>query len=567
MNFKEQIAELIGSHIDMLTKEDIISSIEIPTDSTKGDFAFPCFKLSKQLRKAPNMIADDLSKSITLPEFLEKIESVSGYLNFFVSKNMYSKQILSDIVSNPDFYKTNVGEDKVITIDYSSPNIAKPFHVGHLRTTIIGGILYKMFKATGYQPIGINYLGDWGTQFGKLIVAYKRWGNDEKIKKDGLFELVNIYVKFHQEVDNDPTLEDQGRAAFAELEKGNEEYMQLWKWFKEVSMEEFTKLYARLGIDFDLISGESYYILNNLDDKVIELLKEKKLLELSQDAYVVNLDELKIPPCIVLKSDGSTIYATRDLAAAIDRMEKFNFHKSLYITDYKQGLHFKQFFNVLSKMGYEWADDLVHVPYGFVTLESGKMSTREGNFIVLDKLFEEAKQKVLSVIEEKNPNLKNKDEVAEQVGLGAIIFNNIYNNILNDIVFKWETALRLDGETAPYIQYTHARLCSLLRKNTYELDYSKVDYSLLSDSTSFELIKLLAEFPNSIIASTEKYEPMYVARHLIEVCKAFNKFYNEYSIVVDDDIVRNTRLYLVTAVKNVLKTGLELLCIKAPQEM
>lgn len=567
MNFKENIAKLLSESIKEMPLDEILSNLETPPDSSKGDFAFPCFKLSKTMRKAPNIIAEELSKSIEKPEYLDKIEAISGYLNFFVDRKSYTKQVLEDVNNNPNFYKSNLGESKTIVIDYSSPNIAKPFHVGHLRTTIIGGILCRILKSTGYNVIGTNYLGDWGTQFGKLIVAYQKWGNDDKIKKDGLFELVNIYVKFHQEVDHDPTLEDQGRKAFADLEKGREDYIKLWNWFKEISMMEFNKLYERLGISFDDYTGESYFILNNLDKKVTEELKEKNLLELSEGAQVVRLDEEKMPPCLIIKSDGCTIYATRDLAAALYRKDRYNFDKCLTITDYKQGLHFKQFTRVLDKMGYSWAKNYIHIPYGFVTLESGKMSTREGNFIVLDKLFDEARQRVIEVITEKNPNLENKDVIAEQVGLGAIIFNNIYNNILNDIIFSWDTALRLDGETGPYVQYTHARACSLLRKNNAEIDKSKIDLNVLTDDTSFELVKMLAQFPESIISSAEKYEPMYVARHLIEICKAFNKFYNEYAIIVDDETVKNTRLYLVKATITVLKEGLNLLCIKAPQEM
>ncbi|HBY20204.1 MAG: arginine--tRNA ligase [Clostridiales bacterium GWE2_32_10] len=567
MKFKENIASLLAENILEVPYEEMLNALEVPPDSSKGDFAFPCFRLSKLFRKAPNIIAEELSGNISKPDYLDKIEAVSGYINFFVDRLMFSKQILDNVNTNVDFYKSDIGGGKTIVIDYSHPNIAKPFHVGSLRTTIIGAILGKIFKAAGYNFIGTNYLGDWGTQFGKLIVAYKKWGNDEKIKENGVYELVNIYIKFHQEVDTNPALEDEGRAAFADLERGNPEYIKLWNWFKEISLVEFNKLYKRLEITFNDYTGESYYILNNLDKEVINNLNQKNLLELSEGAYIVNLEEQKLPPCIVLKSNGSTIYATRDLAAAIHRMQKYNFYKCIYITDYKQSLHFKQFFTVLDKMNYPWAKDLVHIPYGFVTLESGKMATREGNFIVLDKLIEEAKNKVLEVITAKNPDLENKEEVAEQVGLGAIIFNNIYNNILNDIVFKWETALRLDGETGPYVQYTHARTCSLIKKNESLINLEKVDFSLLTDNTSFDLVKLISSFPDSIIASAEKYEPMYVARHLIEICKAFNKFYNEYSVLVDDDTVRNTRLYLVNAVKNTLREGLNLLCIKAPEKM
>ncbi|WP_427338428.1 arginine--tRNA ligase [Caloranaerobacter sp. DY30410] len=565
IDFKKEIARIVSEQVESLSQEDVEALIEIPPDYDMGDYAMPCFKLAKTFRKAPNLIAQEIAETLDGKEYFEKIENVGPYVNFFIDKKVLAKTVLEEIFSKKENYgSSDMGSGKNIVIDFSSPNIAKPFHVGHLRSTVIGNSLYKIYEFLGYNCIGINHLGDWGTQFGKLITAYKKWGNKEEIEKEPIKTLLKLYVKFHDEAELNPELEEEGRRWFKKLEDGDEEARRLWSWFVDLSLKEFNKIYELLKVKFDYFTGESFY--NDKMDRVIELLKEKNLLKESKGAYVVDLEEFDMPPCLVLKSDGATLYPTRDIAAAIYRKETFDFEKALYVTDYSQNLHFAQWFKVIELMGFEWADKLEHVPFGRVSTEEGRMQTRKGNVILLEELLNKAIDKVREIIEEKNPNLENKDEVARQVGIGAVIFNDLSNNKIKDIVFNWDRMLSFDGETGPYVQYTHARANSVLNKKQYDIT-NDVDYSILTNQEAVDVIRLLQSFPEAIVNAMEKNEPSIITRHIVDIAQAFNKFYHECPIIVEDENIQKARLLLVFAVKTVLKTGLGLLGIDAPDKM
>ena len=562
MDYKVLISEKIAEIVD-LDANTIVDKIEIPPKSDMGDFAFPCFILSKVMKKAPNLIAIDLAEKIN-KDNLEKVEALGPYLNFFLDKSAFGKQVLEGVLQAGEEYgNSNIGEGGNVVIDYSSPNIAKPFHVGHLFSTAIGNALYRMYNSQGYNSIGINHLGDWGTQFGKLISAYKRWVDEEALEKDAIKELLRIYVKFHDEADIDPSLEDEGRAYFKKLEDGDEEAVSLWKKFRESSLKEFQKVYDRLGVKFDSYNGEAFY--NDKMDVVVEELKEKNLLTESNGAQVVNLDEYNMPPCIILKSDGATIYATRDLAAALYRKKKYNFVKSLYVVGGPQALHFKQVFKTLELAGHEWAKDCTHVSFGLVKFADRKLSTRKGEVIFLDDLLKESVNKTLEIINEKNPNLENKEEVAEKVGIGAMVFTYLKNSRDKDIVFDWNDMLSFEGETGPYVQYTYARAKSILRKfGTVE---GEVNYSLLTSKEEFELIKTLDGLNDAILNGIERNEPSVVTRYVIDVAKAFNKVYNALPIGTAEEDVKKARLKLVEATSIVIKKALYLIGLDTVEEM
>ena len=563
MDYKKKVAEAISNHVDM-DIESIEKLIEIPPKSEMGDYAFPCFQLAKAFRKAPNMISEELKEKIN-DEGFEKIINIGPYINFFVDKGEFTKNTIDKVLSQGENYgSSDIGNGKTICVEYSSPNIAKPFHVGHLFTTAIGNSLYKLFKKEGYTVEGINHLGDWGTQFGKLISAYKRWGNEEALEKNAIDELLRIYVKFHDEAEKDPALEDEGRAYFKALEKGDKEVEALWKRFRDLSLKEFERIYEIFDVKFDSYAGEAFY--NDKMDVVVEELKEKNLLVESNGAQVVMLDEYNMPPCIVLKGDGASIYATRDLAAAMYRKKTYDFYKSIYVVGIPQALHFKQVFKVLELAGHEWAKDCVHVGFGLVKFADRKLSTRKGEVILLDDLIKESIDKTLEVINEKNPNLDNKEVVAKKIGVGAIVFTYLKNSREKDIVFDWKEMLSFEGETGPYVQYSYARANSILTR-AGELK-GVADYSKLNTKEEFELIKSLEGFGKQIHLATEKLEPSIITRYAIEVAKLFNKFYNAHSVLnLEDDSLKEARVNLVKATCQVIKNSLALIGIEVVDKM
>ena len=501
MDYKVEIAKLIK--LDGVSFDEILPLVVTAKDTALADFAFPCFKFAKALRKSPVIIANEVVENIKKPDFVESIESVNGYVNFKLSKLNFVKGVVDKALSlGENFGNSNEGNGKTICIDYSSINIAKPFHMGHLSSTVIGASLYKIYKKLGYNVVGINHLGDWGTQFGKLIVAFKMWGDKEDINKRGINALLEIYVKFHKEAESNPELNDQARNWFKKIEDGDSDAMQLFTWFKEVTLRDVKKIYERLDVQFDSYNGESFY--NDKMQPVLDELEAKGLTKISNGATIVEFDESEnMPPCLLRRSDGATLYATRDMAAAFYRKNTYDFYKSLYVVAYQQNLHFKQLFKVVEMMGYEWAKDMIHVPFGMVSLEGGKLSTREGNMVFLEDVLDTAKAKALQIINEKNPDLDNKDDVAEMVGTGAVIFGTLVGSRIKDISFSYDKVLNFEGETGPYVQYTFARCCSLLSK----IDESgQVDYSNLTSADSYELIKLIDKYPEIIADSAAKYE-------------------------------------------------------------
>lgn len=560
---KNQIVNLLSQNIEVLTSEEISQLIEIPPKPEMGDFAFPCFRLAKSYHKAPPMIAQDLKESIGDQTFLSEIKVVGGYLNFYVDKAQYAQQIIDKYNNATDYGCSDQGKDKTICIDYSSPNVAKNFHVGHLRTTIIGNSLYKIFFKLGYKVVRINHLGDWGTQFGKLIVAYKKWGSREAVEEKGIEELMDIYVKFHEEAEKDDSLNDEARAWFLKMEQGDEEALEIWQWFRDISLKEFMRVYNILGMEFDSFAGESFYRDKTAD--VIKRLTDDGLLKESQGAMIVPLDEYDMPPCIVAKKDGSSIYATRDLAAILYRKATYNFDRCLYVTGLEQKLHFAQVFKVIELMGNDYAKNLVHIPYGLVSLKSGKISSRKGNVIFAEDLLRESINKTTSIIEEKNPDIPDKEEVAKQVGIGAIIFNDLYNQRIKDVIFDWNKLLNFDGETGPYVQYTYARASSVLRKIGEVPD--TIDYTLLTDEASIGLLKEIERYPQVIKDAAERYEPSVIARYSIDLAHAFNKFYHECQINVEDETTKYTRTNVVKIARYIIKDALSLLGIQCPEQM
>ena len=563
---KAQLIDILAENIQELEKEEIASALEIPKKSDMGDFAFPCFKLAKLYRKAPNMIAEDLTKKILEKNYdiFSKVENVGGYINFFFAKEEFAKQLVKTI-GVEDFGASDEGEGKTICIDYSSPNVAKNFHVGHLRTTIIGNSLYKIYSKLGYHVERINHLGDWGTQFGKLIVAYKRWGSKEAVEKNGIAELMKIYVKFHQEAEKDDSLNDEARAWFVKMEQGDEEALSIWQWFKDISLVEYKRIYKLLGMEFDHYTGESFY--RDKTQAVVDELNEKHLLVESDGAHIVPLDDYNMAPCLITKKDGSSIYATRDLAALFYRKKTYHFDKCIYVTGLEQKLHFAQVFKVIELLGYDWYDQLVHVPYGLVSMEGGKLSTRSGNVIYAEEILHESIQKIYEIIEEKNPDLEDKETVARQVGIGAILFNDLYNQRIKDVVFNWDKILNFDGETGPYVQYTYARCASVMRKAGDVTIPEEIDYSVLTDDVTMNLLKDITRFPEVIKDAADKYEPFMISRFAVSVAQHFNKFYHDCQINVEDENVKMARLKVVSITMRVIKDALALLGIECPEQM
>lgn len=562
---KNKIVNLLAKNIEGMTREEIASFIEVPPRAEMGDFAFPCFRLAKTMRKAPNLIAAEIKEKLVDVDFLDRIEVQGAYLNFFVNKEIYVKSMVDEALGD-GFGGSDIGNGKVICIDYSSPNVAKNFHVGHLRTTIIGNSLYKIFSKLGYKVIRINHLGDWGTQFGKLIVAYKNWGTKEAVEKDGVSELMRLYVKFHSEADENPELVDEARAWFNKMENGDEEALSIWQWFKDISLKEYKRTYDLLGMDFDYYLGESFY--RDKCQDVVDRLTSANLLTESDGAMIVDLSEYDMAPCIVTKKDGSSIYATRDLAAIFYRKETYHFDKCLYVTGQEQKLHFAQVFKVVELLGEAWAkDSLVHIPYGLVSLEGAKLSTRSGNIIYAEDILRDAIEKSLEIITEKSPNLPDKEGVAKIVGVGAVLFNDLYNQRIKDVSFSWDKVLNFDGETGPYVQYTHAR-CSSVVRLADGFDASKpIDYSVICEPDAVNLLKEINRFPKVVSDAAEKYEPSVVARFAVDVAQAFNKFYNSTRINVPEENVRNARVMLTYLTKKTLHDSLELLGIDAPEAM
>lgn len=565
LDFREKAVALIKKYIDELTVEEINNLIEVPPSYDMGDYAFPVFSLAKAYRKSPNVIAEELANKLSHDDNFEKIENKGPYLNFFINKNKLIETVLGEIIAKETgFGSSDLGQGKTVIVEYSSPNIAKPFHIGHIRTTVIGNSLYKIYKFLGFNTISINHLGDYGTQFGQLISAYKKWGNREVIESDAINELLKLYVKWNAEAELDNTLRDEARYWFKELENKNEEALELWQWIRDVSLKEFNKVYDMLNIKFDSYAGESFY-----SDKMPAVLKEMEesgIMKESEGASIVDLEPYGMPPALIKKSDGSTLYTTRDITAALYRKEKYDFYKNIYVVGSQQNLHFKAWIKIVELMGYEWAKDCIHIPFGMVSLEGSTLSTRRGNVVFLEDVLKAAVENTLKIIDERNPNLEDKELVAKQIGIGAVIFQELFNQRIKDYVFSWERTLSFDGETGPYVQYTHARTNSLLEKGGFNLE-DKIDYKLLSSDDEIKIIRLIYDFPNIIVDSMEKNEPFFITRHIVEIAKAFNKFYNSSPIIIEDLELRKARLMLTYATKTVIKTGLNLLGIEAPLKM
>lgn len=566
-NFKQIISKQIAKTTEINEKE-LESYIETPKDNKNGDYAFPCFKLAKELRKAPPVIANEIKEKIESVEEIEKVEVAGGYLNFFINKTILAKEVLEEISKTEQYGKSEIGKEKNIVIDYSAPNIAKPFHIGHLRSTVIGGALYNIYKYLGYTVTGVNHLGDYGTQFGKLIEGYKMWGKEYNIEEDPINELTKIYIRINEACKNDEQILENCRNNFKKLEDGDPYCVEIWKKFRELSLQEFQKVYDLLGSKFDSWNGESFY--SDKMPEVIEILEKTGKLVESQGAKIIDLEDKGInTPCIIEKSNGSTTYATRDLAAILYRARTYDFDKALYVTSYEQVVHFKQVFEVAKLLGLDekYTNGLEHVSFGMVLLPEGKMSTREGNIIKLEELLNEAISRAKEIIEQKNPDLENKEEVAKKVGIGAVIFNDMSASRIKDEVFDWNTILNFQGETGPYVQYTYVRTKSVLEKAGYLPKIEDIKTNNLSDEYSLAILKLIYNFEDVLIQVTDKNEPSILARYLIDLAKAYSSFYNENKIIVEDKEVQNARVYLTYAVSQVLKQGANLLGIQMPEKM
>ena len=582
LNIKAKVASTILDAIKTmsadvaLSVEEISNWLEYPPDVNMGDLAFPCFRLSKTLRRSPVQIASALAETLTSCECVASAENVNGYLNMKLDSAYLTSYVLGEVLTKGDRYGApNFGEGKTVVLDYSSPNVAKPFHIGHLGTTVIGHSLKKLHEFAGYKCVGINYLGDWGTQFGKLIVAYRKWGNREAVEEGGVDKLVELYVKVNNAISGneeegiapDPALADEARAEFHKLELGDEENIALWKWFIEISLKEYEKTYKQLGITFDSYKGESFYT-----DKMpaqVQKLRDMGLMQISDGASIVDLEEYGMPPCLILKRDGSTLYPTRDIAAAVYRKQEYNFDKAIYVTAAQQSLHFAQWFKVVELMGYDWYDRLVHVPYGMVSLNGAKLATRTGNVVLLRDLFQAAIDKVRQIMEEKNPNLENKDEAAEAVGVGAVIFYYLSNNRIKDINFNMEDALSYEGNTGPYVQYTYARTCSIVRRAAEAgVTADGADFAAATEVQEIELLKALSRFGECVVGAIRDYEPSEVTRYILDVATAFNRFYHDCSILsAEDEKQKKLRLALTVATKTVLGNAFELICLRKIEQI
>jgi len=571
LNYVQKIAELIAPQVEGVEMDEILSMIETPADSKMGDYAFPCFKLARVLRKAPPMIAKGIAEAIADDPMFEKVEQVNAYVNMFISKDEFAKEVVSEVISAGDAYgSSDIGGGRPVVVEYSSPNIAKPFHIGHIRSTVIGASIAKIYDFLGFDVIRINHLGDYGTQFGKMIVAYRHWGNREDVVNEPIKTLLGYYTKFHEEAEKDPSLEDEARATFTKLENGEKEETELWQWFRDESLKEFNRVYDMLGITYDSYAGESFY--SDKMPRFIKELEDKGLMEEDEGAKLVRLDDYGLTPALIQKSDGSTLYITRDIAAAVYRKETYDFYKNIYVVASQQNLHFQQWIQVLELMGYEWARDCVHVPFGLVSLEDGTMSTREGRVVFLEDVLNGAVDKTREIIKEKNPGADPEavEEVAKAVGIGAVVFNELSNYRIKDYVFSWDHVLNFEGETGPYVQYTHARACSVLRNAGDDIvakAKAGFDSKYITSESAHALTKLLYEFPGVVLEAGEKYEPSIVTRHVVDIAQAFNKFYHDEHILVENEDEKVAKVAMVIAAKDAIRNGLDLLCMKAPEKM
>jgi arginyl-tRNA synthetase len=585
-DFKREIAEALAGLAEVaeagLTERDVRALIEAPPDSAKGDYAFPCFRLSKTLRRAPRDIAAALAG---IPQVkascVGTVVAENAYVNFFLDRRILVAEVIAETFRCGDaFGRSDIGANRKVIVEFSSPNIAKPFHIGHIRSTVIGNSIERIYEFLGYDTIRINHLGDYGTQFGKMIVAYRRWGDREAVERAPIQSLLSYYTKFHEAAKEQPELEDEAREVFVKLEQGNSEEMELWQWFRDESLREFGRVYGMLGITFDSYAGESFY--TDKMDRIVDELDAKGLLRESDGAQIVDLSEWGMPPALIRKKDGSTLYITRDIAAAVYRKETYGFHKNLYVVASQQNLHFQQWIKIIELMGYAWAKDCVHIPFGLVSLEDGVMSTREGRVVFLEEVLTRAVTKTREIIIEKNVNTDDVDETARQVGIGAVIFNELSNNRIKDYVFGWDKVLNFEGETGPYAQYSHARASGVLRKAEAEGLWTRVpppagkesaptipavDVSCLVGDSAYVLAGLIYRLPETVIEAGERYEPSAVTRLVTEIARAFNRFYHDEYILVDDKTERDAKLALVFAAKQALKNGLTLLGVEAPERM
>ena len=562
--FVEEIIEIIKSKIEF-PPEKIESLIEVPSEEKFGDYAFPCHILSKELKKPPQEIASKLSSELKPRELIEQIYPIGPYINFKVNREKFAEYVLQEIFEKDlDYGSDTQGKGKTIVMDYSHPNIAKPFGIGHLRSTVIGNALYNIFRELGYEAIRINHLGDWGTQFGKVIAAYKMWGEEKELFSDPIATLYDLYVRFHREAEGKPELEEEARRWFKRLEDGDKEALGLWEKFKNYSLEEFNRIYKMLDISFDSYAGESFY--NQFIEKTIDKMNKMGLTEMSQDALIVNLEKYGMPPCLIRKKDEASLYATRDICAAIYRYETYHFHKALYIVGSAQKLYFQQLFKVLELMCYPWANNLVHVDFGWVKFKQKMMSTRKGNIVLLEDVLNKSIDLALKIIKEKNPDLENKEKVAFDVGIGAVIFANLFTRRNKDIDFDWDKVLNFEGETGPYVQYTHARLCSLIRKYNQPIE-ERVNFGVFSMEEENMLLKRLEDFPRRIKSSAREYDPALICSYLIELASLFNRFYQKERIITENVESTKARMLLVKAVQTVIKSGLSILGIKSPEKM
>ena len=560
MDYKKYIASLVK--VDGVSEEEICAAIALPPNSQMGDYALPCFRFAKVMRKSPVAIADELAKSVAPDGVISQVSAVNGYLNFKINKSGLAREVLAKIAEEGERYgSSDIGSGRTVCIDYSSVNIAKPFHIGHLSTTVLGSALYKIYNFLGYRAVGINHLGDYGTQFGKLISAYKRWGDRDEVEKGGIHAVNDLYVRFNNEADEE--MEREAREYFRLIESGDREANELFEWFKSLTLNYVKKIYERLDVHFDSYAGERFY--TDKMGPVIDELREKGLLKESNGAQIVDLEPYGMPPCLILRSDGASLYATRDIAAAIYRKNTYDFYKCLYVVAYQQNLHFRQFFKVLELMGKKWAKDLVHVAYGMVSLEDGAMSTRKGKVVWLEDVISKCVEKAYAVVNEKNPGLENKREIAEKVGVGAVIFGALYNNKIKDITFSYDRVLSFEGETSVYVQYTCARAASVLEK----AGGTACELPEIAEpgEEEFEVVKSLAAFPETVVEAAEKYEPSYVARYAVDLAQKFNKFYFDCKILTAEEGVKQFRLALTGAVLRTLKNALGLLGIGVPDKM
>ena len=567
INLKEEIAKLISEQVADLTEEEIRGMIETPQDQKMGDYAFPCFRLAKVLRKAPPLIAKDIADAIRENDIFSDVQQVNAYVNMFISKEEFVEEVVEEVMAKGDEYgRANVGEGKPVIVEFSSPNIAKPFHIGHIRSTVIGNSINLLWDAMGYKVTRINHLGDYGTQFGKMIVAYRHWGNEEDVRREPIKTLLHYYTKFHEEAEKDPSLDDEARETFAKLEQGGKEETELWQWFRDESLKEFKRVYNMLGIEYDSYAGESFY--SDKMPAVVQELKDKNLLVESNGAEIVDLEPYGLTPAPILKSDGSTLYITRDLACAKYRKATYDFYKNIYVVASQQNLHFQQLKKILELMGYEWSKDIIHVPFGLVSLEEGTMSTRHGRVVFLEDVLNRAIDETREIIKEKGVATDNIEETAKQVGVGAVVFNELSNNRIKDYVFSWKQVLDFNGETGPYVQYTYARCASILRNAGDDAkDLSGFDPSYITGEAAYTLAKEIYALTDVIIEAGEKYEPSILTRHIVDMAQAFNKFYHDEHILTDDKEERKAKLALVVAAKTAIKNGLRLLGMEAPERM